>query len=106
MAASDLDDRTFAKTLGAAPLAVVDFHAGWCGPCIMFKPKFKRISDDYPDVAFYMVDGEKSPKARKTVTIEALPYFAFYRGGVFVEGISTDQEDVFRAFLERLQAGA
>jgi thioredoxin 1 len=106
MAATDLDDRTFAKTLSGAPLAVVDFHAGWCGPCIMFKPKFKRLSDDYPDVSFYMVDGEKSPKARKTVTIEALPYFAFYRGGVFVEGISTDQEDVFRAFVERLRAGA
>lgn len=106
MAATDLDDRTFTKTLGATPMAVVDFHAGWCGPCIMFKPKFKRLSDDYPDVAFHMVDGEKSPKARKTVTIEALPYFAFYRNGVFVEGISTDQEDVFRAFVERLRAGA
>jgi thiol-disulfide isomerase/thioredoxin len=102
MAATDLDDRTFNKTLGGATgLAVVDFHAGWCGPCIMFKPKFKRISDEYPDVRFFMVDGEKAPKARKTVTIEALPYFAVYRDGTFVEGISTDQEPVFRAFVER-----
>jgi thioredoxin 1 len=102
MAASELDDRSFQKTLsGSAGLAVVDFHAAWCGPCIMFKPKFKRISDDYPAVKFFMVDGEKAPKARKTVTIEALPYFALYRDGTFVEGISTDQEPVFRAFVEK-----
>ncbi len=106
MAVNELDDSTFSAAIAGAPLAVVDFHATWCGPCIMFKPKFKRISNDYADVSFFMVDGEKSPAARATVTIEALPYFAFYRGGVFVEGISTDQEDVFRAFLERLQAGA
>lgn len=107
MAATDLDDRSFKKTLAAAQgLSVVDFHASWCGPCIMFKPKFKRISDDYPDVGFYMVDGEKAPNARKSVTIEALPYFALYRDGQFVEGISTDQEPVFRAFVERHRAGS
>ena len=107
MAATDLDDRSFKKTLAAAQgLSVVDFHASWCGPCIMFKPKFKRISDDYPDVGFFMVDGEKAPNARKSVTIEALPYFALYRDGQFVEGISTDQEPVFRAFVERHRAGS
>jgi len=66
MAVSDLDDTSFADALKGAGLAVVDFHAGWCGPCIMFKPKFKRISNDYEDIAFFMVDGEKAPEARKT----------------------------------------
>lgn len=100
MAVSDLDDSNFTDALGAAPLAVVDFHAGWCGPCIMFKPKFKRISADYDAVSFFMVNGEKAPEARKTVEIENLPYFAFYRDGAFVAGVSTDKEDVFRAFVE------
>ena len=103
MAVNELDDSTFPAAVAGAPLAVVDFHATWCGPCIMFKPKFKRISNDYPDVSFFMVDGEKSPSARSTVTIEALPYFAVYRGGAFVEGLSTDKEDVFRALIDRLR---
>ncbi len=106
MAVSELDDTTFTAALAEAPLAVVDFHATWCGPCIMFKPKFKRISADYPDVAFFMVDGEKSPAARKTVNVENLPYFAVYKGGAFVEGVSTDKEDVFRALIARLRGGA
>lgn len=100
MAATELDDSTFQEALAAASFAVVDFHAAWCGPCIMFKPKFKRISNDYGHVAFFTVDGEAAPQARKTVQIDALPYFAVYRDGQFVAGLSTDKEDKFRAFVE------
>lgn len=105
MAVTELDDTSFAQALADAPLAVVDFHAGWCGPCIMFKPKFKRISNDYPQVAFFMVDGEKAPEARKTVQIDNLPYFAIYRNGELVEGLSTAKEEGFRALVDRLVAG-
>lgn len=101
MAVEDLTDESFAARIAAAPFAVVDFHAAWCGPCLMFKPKFKRISVDYPEVAFFTVDGEKAPAARKTVQIDNLPYFGFYRDGVFVEGVSTATEEGFRRFVDR-----
>lgn len=100
MAAIDLDDSNFQDSLNGAEMAIVDFHAGWCGPCIMFKPKFKRISADYPHISFFLVNGEKSPEARKTVQIDNLPYFAVYRNGEFVEGQSMATEEAFRAFVE------
>ena len=101
MPAIDLTDADFSARIAAAPAAIVDFHAGWCGPCILFKPKFKRLSDSYPHVSFFLVDGEASPKARSTVQIDNLPYFAVYRDGKFVEGVSTAEEAPFRAFVER-----
>lgn len=101
MPAIDLTDADFAEKLAAAPAAIVDFHAGWCGPCIMFKPKFKRIADDYPHVAFFMVDGEKAPAARKTVQIDNLPFFAAYRNGEKLEGFSTSSEEKFRELVEK-----
>ena len=101
MAITDLTDETFAETLAASSLAIVDFHAGWCGPCIMFKPKFKRVSGDYEAMDFFMLDAEANPTSRQTVTIDNLPYFAVYRNGTFVEGLSTTKEDVFREFIER-----
>ncbi|MCB9664701.1 MAG: thioredoxin family protein [Alphaproteobacteria bacterium] len=106
MAVTVLTDEDFAQTLAATPLAVVDFYAGWCGPCIMFKPKFARISNDYPDVAFFMVDGEKSPAARKSVTIDNLPFFGFYRNGELVAGQSTSKEEVFRELVDTHLGGA
>lgn len=101
MAVTTLTDDDFTQTLADTELAVVDFFAGWCGPCHMFKPKFARISKDYPHVAFFMVDGEKSPEARKSVgKIENLPFFGFYKDGELVEGRSTSKEEVFREILE------
>ena len=99
MAVTVLTDDDFAQTLADTELAVVDFYAGWCGPCIMFKPKFKRISEDYPHVRFFMVDGEKAPEARKSVTIDNLPFFGFYKNGELVEGKSMAKEDLFRETL-------
>lgn len=101
MAVTDLDDSTFSDRIAGSRMAIVDFHAGWCGPCIMFKPKFKRISNDYPDVEFFMVDGEKAPEARKTVQIDNLPFFGIYKDGEFVEGVSLSKEEAFRALLDK-----
>lgn len=100
MAVEKLTDDNFAEALAGAEMAVVDFYAGWCGPCIMFKPKFARISADYPHVRFFLVDGESAPQARKTVQIDNLPFFGFYRSGTLIEGKSMAKEDVFRETLE------
>lgn len=100
MAVEDLNDETFESRLRETELAVVDFYAGWCGPCMLFKPKFRRLSDEYPHVKFFVCDGELAPNARKTVTIENLPYFALYRNGRFVSGFTTTKEEGFRELLE------
>ncbi len=100
MAVEDLDDATFTQKLGEADMAVVDFYASWCGPCMLFKPKFARLSEEYTHVRFFVCDGEKAPESRKTVEIPSLPYFGIYRKGVLVDGFSTAKEDGFREKLE------
>lgn len=100
MSVQQLDDATFASSLASTELAVVDFYAGWCGPCMLFKPKFAKVSNDYPHVTFFVCDGEKAPESRKTVEIPSLPYFGLYRNGQFVRGFSTTKEDGFREELE------
>ena len=102
MATEDLTDDTFATRLNETKLAIVDFMLVGVDFCIMFKPKFKRISNDYANVSFFMLDGEANPTSRQTVTIDNLPYFGFYRDGEFVEGLSTTKEEVFREFITRL----
>jgi thiol-disulfide isomerase/thioredoxin len=100
MAVEDLTDENFESKLKEADLAVVDFYAGWCGPCMLFKPKFKRLSEEYPHVKFFVCDGEKAPESRKTVKIENLPFFGLYRNGEFVTGFTTTKEAGFRELLE------
>lgn len=101
MAVEDLTDETFAAKLAEAELAVVDFYAGWCGPCMMFKPKFKKLSEQYPHVRFFVCDGERAPEARKTVQIDNLPFFGFYRRGEYLGGLTTTKELGFSEELEK-----
>jgi hypothetical protein len=54
-----------------------------------------------PALAFFLVDGEAAPTARKTVQIGELPFFAAYRDGQLLEGLSTAEEAPFRAFVEK-----
>jgi thioredoxin-like negative regulator of GroEL len=98
-AVEDLTDETFAERIGSSERAVVDFWASWCGACVIFKPKLVRLARQLPHVAFFAVDAERAPEARASVTIEWLPYFAAYRAGRFVGGISTNREDVLIAFV-------
>lgn len=100
MATEQLDDTNFQARLAQADLAIVDFYAGWCGPCMLFKPKFARLSESYPNVAFFVCDGEKAPESRKTIEIPSLPYFGLFRKGAFVRGFSTTKEEGFREELE------
>lgn len=97
---TDLNDDTFEAEIAQSDLAIVDFYAGWCGPCRMFAPKFKRLAKTYTHVRFFKLDGEQSPNARKTVQIDTLPYFAAYKNGELVGGISTQKEDKFVEFVE------
>lgn len=101
MAVEDLTDETFAAKLAEADLAVVDFYAGWCGPCMMFKPKFKKLSETYPHVRFFVCDGERAPEARKSVQIDNLPFFGFYRRGEYLGGLTTAKEAGFSEALEK-----
>ncbi len=101
MATEPLDDTNFQAKLDESELAIVDFYAGWCGPCMLFKPKFARLSEAYPSVRFFVCDGEKAPEARKTIEIPSLPYFGLFRKGKFVRGFSTTKEEGFREELDR-----
>lgn len=101
MAVIELTDDNFADELAKAEFAVVDFYAGWCGPCRLFSPQFKRVSGEYPNVTFFKVDAEKAPLARATVEIPNLPYVGAYRAGQLVEGVSTAKDVGLRNLIKR-----
>ena len=101
MGVIDIDDSNFEASLQQAEQAIVDFYADWCGPCFMFSRTYKYLSDQYPQVRFFKLDGEQAPKARSTVEIPGLPYFAVYRNGQFLEGVATSKEEKVRELIEK-----
>ena len=64
---------------------VVDFFATWCGPCIMIKPEFERLSHKYPHCNFYQVDVDDNPDISTLCNINCMPTFQYYHKGLLVD---------------------
>lgn len=103
MAVTVSTDSSFKEDIHSGK-SVVKYYADWCGSCKLFSPKFKRLSEDerFKGIAFYDVNAETSPEARKIAGVDTLPFFAIFQDGQLIEAVSTSKEDVFVQLLEKL----
>ncbi len=63
-------------------IAVLDFWASWCQPCVRFAPVFERVSERHPDVAFAKVDTEAEAELAARYDVTAIPTLVIYREGI------------------------
>jgi thioredoxin 1 len=63
---------------------LIDFWAGWCGPCKMFAPIFERSSEKHGDITFAKVDTEAQMELAAAFEIRSIPTLAIIREGVLV----------------------
>lgn len=76
------------ETLKSDQLVVLDFWAGWCGPCKMIAPIIDELSDDYAGkVVFGKVDTEADDNDDivSDYGIRNLPTVLFIKNGEIVD---------------------
>ena len=63
--------------LGDKP-ALIDFFAGWCGPCKMLAPVLEEVSDEYAGrVDVYKVDVEQEEELAALFSVRSIPTLVF-----------------------------
>ena len=77
-----LDDASFQRFVDGTGLpVVVDFWAGWCGPCRTMAPHFAAAARELPEVRFAKVDTDASPAASARLGIRSIPTLILFEGG-------------------------
>ncbi|GAC1373994.1 MAG: thioredoxin [Actinomycetota bacterium] len=84
MATLDLTAETFWETTKSHDLVLVDFWAGWCGPCMRFGPVYEAVAQRHPDVVFAKVDTEAQQALAAAARIQSIPTLFVFRGGMLV----------------------
>ncbi len=106
MSVEKITDDSFEKSLKTNDKVIVKYFADWCGSCKLFSPKYRRLSEDerFDGVLFLDVNAEENDIARKKAGVDNLPFFAVFKDGEKLDGMSTSKEEKVVELLNKLQS--
>ena len=82
MAVKHLKTEEFEAVVEAAPLAMVDFWADWCGPCKMLSPTIEALAEQYEGKALVAkINVDEEPELARTFGVMSIPTVVFLKNG-------------------------
>ena len=91
------------SAVNAAPVALVDFSAVWCGPCRMLAPVLDKIAEDMGDrIAFFNADADENDELAMQFQVTSIPCLVMLKEGKPVaQTVGFQPEPVLKAWIEK-----
>lgn len=82
MGTIEITNENFEKEiLKSDKLAVVDFHANWCGPCKMLGPVIDKLSEEREDVVVGKLNVDSNSDLAQKYRVRSIPTVIFMKDG-------------------------
>ena len=82
MAVKHFKTEEFNAAVEAAPLAMVDFWASWCGPCKMLAPAVDQVAEVFDGkVLVGKVNVDEEPELARQFGVMSIPTVVFLKNG-------------------------
>ena len=65
-------------------IVLLDWWAGWCGPCRTFAPVFEAAAGANPDIVFGKVNTEAEQDLAQAYQVQAIPMLMAFRDGILL----------------------
>lgn len=79
-------DANFNETVKNNKLVLVDFWAGWCGPCRALKPTIEELAKEYAGkVLIGKLDVDENPKTAECFQVFSIPTLIVFKNGCEVD---------------------
>ena len=80
----EVTDETFeSKVLQIAEPTLVDFWAGWCGPCRAIAPTIEEIANEYEEkLRVAKLDVDSNPQTPQQYGVQGIPTLILFKDGV------------------------
>ena len=83
----EITDKNLNDVLTQNEITVIDFWAGWCGPCKMMGPVIDQLATEKGDIAIGKLNIEDNPKSAIQFMVSSIPTIIFFKNGKEVKRI-------------------
>ena len=82
MAVIEVNENNYTEeVVNSDKTVLIDFNAGWCGPCRMLKPVIRQLSDELDGVKIVSVDIDENDGLADKYEVTGIPCLVLVKNG-------------------------